>query len=199
MVTNRRRGTDFERDFCKRATDIGFIEPERQPLSGQLPQAKYKSDVTMGLLTPDNRDLRFLVSCKRTMAKGKITFQIAWLAENEEFASAVNKIPVLGFTMGGKPGQKRDFYIVISREDYIKITGNERDIVVVSMQFRGKKQLSFTKKKLDACRYKNGQPKKIPVSSFFGDDGWYYVFRLEEFYNAIMVEYEYINTVNQWF
>ena len=196
---NKKRGTDFERDFCKRANGIGFMNAERQPLSGAGPNPKWKSDATMSLLTPDKRELKFLVSCKRTMVKGQITFVVAWLTENEDFAKYMMKIPVLSFTMGGKPGQKRDFYIVIGRQDYINITGNERDIVIVPMRFRGKKQLSFTKKKLDACRYKNGQPKKIPVSSFWANERWYYVFRLEEFYDAIMVEYDEINLSNQWF
>lgn len=196
---NKDRGTAYERYFCGRANEVGFIGAERQPLSGSLPMAKYKSDATMSLLTPDQRNLQFLVSCKRTMKKDQITFQIYWLTENEEFADAINKIPVLSFAMGGKPGQKLNVYIVISQHEFIKITGNERELVLVPMRFRGKKQLSFTKKKLDACRYKNGQPKKIPVSSFWAKDQWYYVFRIEEFYKAIMTTYEESNVLNKWF
>jgi len=196
---NRQRGNNFERYFCKRAEELGFINPERQPLSGQLFQAKYKSDATMSALMPDQRLLEILISCKCTIKKDHLTFCVEWLEENERFASNVNKIPILSFKMGGKPGQKLTVYVVISHEDFIKITGNDRSIVIVPMKFRGKKQMSFTKKKLDACRYKNGQPNKIPVSSFIGNEKLYYVFRLEEFHKAIMVTYEKEKTKKGWF
>jgi len=181
-----------------RAEDVGFIDVERQPLSGQLFQAKFKSDVKMSAITPDDRRLDFLISCKKTINRNSIQFAVEWLGENETFAKNINRIPILSFSLGGKPGQKMSVHIVISKEEFIKITGNIRELNIRNMSFRGKKYLTITREKLDNCRHRVGSPNKIPVCSIYTNTE-YFIFEIEDFYQAIMTEYKEVNGVNRWF
>ncbi len=198
MTTNRARGNAYERYLIKRSEAIGFIDVERQPLSGQLFQAKYKSDVKLSAITPDERRLDFIASCKKTLNRDKIQFAVDWLTENEEYGRNMGRIPILSFSLGGKPGQKLSVHIVISNEEFVKITGNIRELNIQDLKFRGKKYMTMTREKLDKCRHRVGARDKIYVCSIFPGKE-YFIFELEDFYQAIMTEYREINDVNRWY
>jgi hypothetical protein len=167
MAKPKQVGYNFEVYAEQRLHNLGFINLERQPLSGAYRQLDRKSDIVGSIILSDGFRADFMIECKRTMKKQQIIIKSEWLSKNEELAESNNRISILLFALGGKPGQKLIVYSIIRKSDFISLSGNMEMLSLKKLKRRGNKQQTIRRNMLDESKRRVGL-KNAPDGMYFG-------------------------------